>query len=423
MGLPIREYLLKEYLLAGLTAAVITFLLVGAVRVLAVKFGAVAWPRGRDVHTTPTPRWGGIAMLGGVLAGVAIAYQLPALRLAFDTNTEEVLGAVIAAVVLCVVGILDDRYELDALTKFAGQITATGALLFFGVQWTVVWVPWGGPNGQLLSLGQEQGALLTVVLTVALVNAMNFIDGLDGLAAGVGAIAATATGLFALGLVGVAGNDPSVYSPALIAFVLAGACVGFLPHNFSPARIFMGDSGSMLIGIMLAAATTIASGKQTPVSFSNLLALFSPLIVLAAVVFVPFLDLLLAVVRRTRKGLSPFAPDKMHLHHRLLEIGHSQRRAVLLIYLWAGLLAFGSVALTLIGDPVLVLVTLGIGMVFAVLATAIPRLRRLAPAAPSADDLHPNGSAPTVPIRTGHAGQSDLADTGLSQVRGRRAAR
>jgi UDP-GlcNAc:undecaprenyl-phosphate GlcNAc-1-phosphate transferase len=415
VGLPI-----KEYLLAGLTAAVITFLLVGAVRLLAVKAGAVAWPRGRDVHTTPTPRWGGVAMLGGVLAGVAIAYQLPALRLAFDTNTDEVLGVVIAAVVLCAVGIFDDRYELDALTKFAGQITATGALLFFGVQWTVVWVPWGGPNGQIVSLGQDQGVLLTVLLTVALVNAMNFIDGLDGLAAGVGMIAATATGLYALGLVGQAGNDPSVYSPALIAFVLAGACLGFLPHNFNPARIFMGDSGSMLIGVMLAAATTIASGKQTPTTGTNLLALFSPLIVLAAVVFVPLLDLLMAVVRRARKGLSPFAPDKMHLHHRLLEIGHSQRRAVLLIYLWAGLLAFGSVALTLIGDPVLVLVTLGIGMVFAVLATAVPRLRRLRP---SASDLHPDGLGPTVPIRTGHPGRSDLADTGLSQVRGRKAAR
>ncbi|SHK18096.1 UDP-GlcNAc:undecaprenyl-phosphate GlcNAc-1-phosphate transferase [Pseudonocardia thermophila] len=408
MGIPF-----KEYLLAGSTAAVITYLLVGAVRLLALKAGAVAWPRGRDVHTTPTPRWGGIAMLGGVLAGVAIAYQLPALRLAFDTNTQEVLGAVLAAIVLCAVGIIDDRYELDALTKFAGQLTATGALLFFGVQWTVVWVPWGGPDGQYLSLGQEQGALLTVLLTVALVNAMNFIDGLDGLAAGVGAIAATATGLYALSLVAVAGNDPSVYSPALIAALLAGACLGFLPHNFSPARIFMGDSGSMLIGVMLAAATTIASGKQSPAatgSSVNLLALFSPLIVLAAVVFVPVLDLLLAVVRRTRKGLSPFAPDKMHLHHRLLEIGHSQRRAVLLIYLWAGLLAFGSVALTVIGDPVLVLVTLGIGIVFAVLATAIPRLRRLNPRAAEPATLPVTAPAtvpddpptgPTLPLPSG----------------------
>jgi UDP-GlcNAc:undecaprenyl-phosphate/decaprenyl-phosphate GlcNAc-1-phosphate transferase len=341
----------------------------------------VAWPRKRDVHVTPTPRWGGLAMLGGVLAGVGMAYQLPALRLAFDNNASEVAGVMGAALLLAAVGALDDRYDLDALTKFAGQTTAAGILVIFGVQWTVFFVPWGGgdsgESGSLLILGQEQGVLLTVLLTVALVNAMNFVDGLDGLAAGVGMIAAAAVGLFAVGLVGRVGNDPSVYSPALIAAVLAGACLGFLPHNFNPARIFMGDSGSMLIGLLLAAATTSASGKISIIGAdaTDVLALFAPLIVLAAVVFVPLLDLLMAVVRRTRKGLSPFSPDKMHLHHRLLEIGHSQRRAVLLIYLWAGLLAFGAVALALIDDPFIVLCVVGIGLVVAVLASAIPRVR------------------------------------------------
>jgi UDP-GlcNAc:undecaprenyl-phosphate GlcNAc-1-phosphate transferase len=372
---------IREYLLTGLTAAVVTFLLVGPVRVLALRLGAVAWPRGRDVHVTPTPRWGGLAMLGGVLAGVGMAYQLPALRLAFDNNAYEMVGVFGAAVLLAAVGALDDRYELDALTKFAGQTTAAGVLVIFGVQWTVFYVPWGGGgtgiSGSLLILGQEQGVVLTVLVTVALVNAMNFVDGLDGLASGIGLIAAAATGLFAIGLVQRVGNDPSAYSPALIAAVLAGACLGFLPHNFNPARIFMGDSGSMLIGLLLAAATTSASGKISIIGAdgSDVLALFAPLLVLAAVVFVPLLDLLMAVVRRTRKGMSPFSPDKMHLHHRLLEIGHSQRRAVLLIYLWAGVLAFGAVALALIDDPFIVLWAVGIGLVVAVLATAIPRVR------------------------------------------------
>jgi UDP-GlcNAc:undecaprenyl-phosphate/decaprenyl-phosphate GlcNAc-1-phosphate transferase len=372
---------IREFLLAGLTATVVTFLLVGPVRVLALRLGAVAWPRKRDVHVTPTPRWGGLAMLAGVLAGVGMAYQLPALRLAFDNNATEVLGVLGAAVLLAAVGALDDRYDLDALTKFAGQTTAAGILVIFGVQWTVFYIPWGGggsqDSGSLLVLGQEQGVLLTVLLTVALVNAMNFVDGLDGLAAGVGMIAAAAVGFFAIGLVGRVGNDPSVYSPALIAAVLAGACLGFLPHNFNPARIFMGDSGSMLIGLLLAAATTSASGKISIIGAdaTDVLALFAPLIVLAAVVFVPLLDLLMAVVRRTRKGMSPFAPDKMHLHHRLLEIGHSQRRAVLLIYLWAGVLAFGAVALALIDDPFIVLWAVGIGLVVAILASAIPRVR------------------------------------------------
>ena len=297
----------------------VTFLLVGPVRVVALKCGAVAWPRDRDVHTTPTPRWGGLAMFGGVLAGVGMAYQLPALRLAFDNNSPEVIGVLLATGLLCAVGALDDRYELDALTKFAGQITAAGVLVLFGVQWVVFWVPWGGgagANGSFLILGQEQGVLLTVLLTVALVNAMNFVDGLDGLAAGIGLIAAGATGLFAIGLVQRVGNDPSAYSPALLAAVLAGACLGFLPHNFNPARIFMGDSGSMLIGLLLAAATTSESGRifingeTGSGAGTDLLALFAPVVVLAAVVFVPLLDLLMAVVRRTRKGLSPVHPGQ-----------------------------------------------------------------------------------------------------------------
>ena len=372
---------IREYLLAGLTAAVITFLLVGPVRLLAIKLGAVAWPRGRDVHVTPTPRWGGLAMLGGVLAGVAMAYQLPALRLAFDTSSAEVLGAVLGGVLLVGVGVLDDRYDLDALTKFAGQTTAAGVLIIFGVQWSTFWIPFGGGedgiSGSVLSLGYGQGMLLTVLFTVVLVNAMNFVDGLDGLAAGIGMIGALAVGTFAISLILQYGNDPSYYSPALIAAVLGGACVGFLPHNFNPARIFMGDSGSMLIGVLLAAATTSASGKIPVVVDSPryYLASLAPLIVFAAVLFVPVLDLAMAVVRRTRAGMSPFSPDKMHLHHRLLEIGHSQRRAVLLIYLWAGVLAFGAVALTFIADPVVVLWTVGFGLLLAALASAVPRMR------------------------------------------------
>jgi UDP-GlcNAc:undecaprenyl-phosphate GlcNAc-1-phosphate transferase len=372
---------IREYLLAGLTAAVITFLLVGPVRLLAIKLGAVAWPRGRDVHVTPTPRWGGLAMLGGVLGGVAMAYQLPALRLAFDTSSAEVLGAVLAGVLLVGVGVLDDRYDLDALTKFAGQTTAAGVLIIFGVQWSTFWIPFGGGgdgiSGSVLSLGYGQGMLLTVLFTVVLVNAMNFVDGLDGLAAGIGMIGALAVGTFAISLILQYGNDPSYYSPALIAAVLGGACVGFLPHNFNPARIFMGDSGSMLIGVLLAAATTSASGKIPVVVDSPryYLASLAPLIVFAAVLFVPVLDLAMAVVRRTRAGMSPFSPDKMHLHHRLLEIGHSQRRAVLLIYLWAGVLAFGAVALTFITDAVVVLWTVGFGLLLAALASAVPRMR------------------------------------------------
>ncbi|MDD7941657.1 MraY family glycosyltransferase [Actinomycetospora lutea] len=374
MGLPIREYLL-----VGLSAAVVTYLLTGLVRRFALRIGAIAVPRGRDVHTIPIPRLGGVGIYLGVVGGVFVASQLPVLRRAFDYSNETI-AVLVAGGVIVLVGVLDDRFGLDALTKLAGQATAAGVLVLMGVQWTAIYLPWGGTGGStgsVLLLGQDQGVLITVFLCVLLINAMNFVDGLDGLAAGIGTIAATATCAFALGLLGQQNGDVNAYPPALIAAVLAGALAGFLPHNFQPARLFMGDSGSMFIGLTLAAATTTASGRTnySTTGATGALALVTPLIVVAAVVFVPLLDLLLAVVRRTRAGTSPFAPDKMHLHHRLLEIGHSQRRAVLLIYLWAGVLSFGAVALALVDNAFLVVWMVTAGVLVAVLASAVPRLR------------------------------------------------
>ena len=159
--------------------------------------------------------------------------------------------------------------------------------------------------------------------------------------------------------------------------LLAGACLGFLPHNFSPARIFMGDSGAMLIGLMLAAASTSASGRIAMNAYgpADVFTLLSPLILVAAVVFVPMLDMLMAVVRRTRAGVGFYTPDKMHLHHRLLELGHSQRRVALIIYLWVGVLAFSAAASTLF--PVSVVAPMfGGGLIIALLATMAPRLHR-----------------------------------------------
>jgi UDP-GlcNAc:undecaprenyl-phosphate/decaprenyl-phosphate GlcNAc-1-phosphate transferase len=371
-GLPLREYLL-----VGLTTAVVTFLLTGLVRMLAIRTGAVAIPRERDVHRAPIPRLGGVAMYGGILGGVLLSHQLPVLRRSFEFSGD-VVGVLVAGGIIMVIGALDDRFELDSLTKFAGQVTAAGVLVLYGVQWFIFWVPWNGGAGSVgsvLILGQDQAVLVTVALAVVLINAMNFIDGLDGLAAGIGLIAAVAIGAFTLQLLHRSGGSVSVYPPTLIAALIAGACLGFLPHNFQPARIFMGDSGAMLIGLMLAAASTSASGRVDPGSYgaTDVLALFSPLLVVAAVLFVPLLDLLLAVVRRTRAGRSPFAADKLHLHHRLLEIGHSHRRAVLVIYLWAALLAFGAVALTLF-DAYVVVWSITLGLLIAVLGSMVPRL-------------------------------------------------
>lgn len=369
VGLPLREYLL-----VGLVTAVVTYLLTGLVRRFALRTGAVAKPRDRDVHLTPIPRLGGLAMYGGILGGVLLSHQLPVLRRSFEFSWD-VVAVLLAGGIIVLVGALDDRFELDSLTKFAGQVTAAGMLALFGVQWFLFWVPWNGATGSVLILGPDQAVLLTVALAVVLVNAMNFVDGLDGLAAGIGFIAAVAIGAFALHLLARSGGSVSAYPPALIAALVGGACLGFLPHNFQPARIFMGDSGAMLIGLMLAAASTSASGRVDPGSYgaTDLLGLFSPLLVVAAVLFVPLLDLLLAVVRRTRAGRSPFAADKLHLHHRLLEIGHSHRRAVLLIYLWAALLAFGAVALTVF-DVLVVVWGIALGLLIAGLGSMIPRL-------------------------------------------------
>jgi UDP-GlcNAc:undecaprenyl-phosphate GlcNAc-1-phosphate transferase len=312
-------------------------------------------------------------MYGGICAAFLVARSLPALSAIFKYSDVE--AVVISGGVITLLGFVDDRFQLDALTKLAGQTVAAGIMILFGLQMLTITLPGVGA----VSLG-TMGVPLTVLLLLITVNAVNFIDGLDGLLAGVGAIAALALFAFSYSLssgratFGVA--QERISAPTLIAVVLAGACLGFLPHNFDPARIFMGDSGSMLVGLMLSASATSLTGQfnysnlPPKAAFPVLLPLLLPLAVLA----VPFIDLLLAVVRRTRAGRSPFAPDKMHLHHRLLEIGHGKRRAVLIMYFWTALLAFTGVAAFLTG-PFMVVGVAGSLAVVAVIVLAMPRLR------------------------------------------------
>ncbi|HJP73938.1 MAG TPA: MraY family glycosyltransferase [Pseudonocardiaceae bacterium] len=372
-GLPLREYLL-----VCLISAAITYLLTALVRRTAYGIGAVAVPRVRDVHSVITPRMGGVAMYFGVVGGMLLAHQLPVLRRALIYSLDP-WAVLIGGGVIVLVGVLDDRFELDSWTKLAGQTTAAGILALLGLQFLDLWVPWGGDGnivGSQVILDQNSGGILSVLLVVGMANAMNFVDGLDGLAAGIGLITSAAICAYSLVLLQGTGGSVQSYPPALIAACLAGACLGFLPHNFQPARIFMGDSGSMLIGLMLAAASISASGKVNlnQTGPRSELAVLSPLLVVVAVLFVPMLDMLMAIVRRTRRGVNVFSADKMHLHHRMLEIGHSTRRAVLLIYLWAAVIAFGAVALTVFNGFV---VSLGIvvGLVLALLVSTIPWLR------------------------------------------------
>lgn len=333
-----------EYVLVACVAAIVSFVLTPVARRVAMRIGAIARPRDRDVHAMAIPRMGGVAIFAGFALAMFVASRLPSLSEAFQVGPE-MPKLVMAAAIICAVGVLDDVYELDSLTKLAGQALAAGVMVLGGVQLT--YLPFFGA-GDTLSFDSSLGIPVTIVLTLLTVNAMNFIDGLDGLAAGVTVIAALAFFAFSYHL-GKDGFTASASPPTLLAAALAGTCLGFLPHNFYPAKVFMGDSGSMVVGLILAASATTATTNVDPQAFNSTLGalpVFLPLLIPVAVLALPFVDLLLAVVRRVRKGRSPFSPDKQHLHHRLLEIGHSHRRAVLVLYFWSALIAFAGVGLS-----------------------------------------------------------------------------
>jgi len=345
---------MREYVLVILVAAATTYLLCSLARELAVRMGAVAQVRDRDVHAIPIPYFGGVAMLGGLAASVLVAKSLPFLG---GDGTDQMFGDVgivlLGGAIVCLVGVVDDVFELDAVTKLAGEVVAAGVVVIGGVQF--YWLPIPGASGATpFVLEGSQAALLTLLVIVGTVNAVNFVDGLDGLAAGVVGIGAVA--FFGYAYIIVAANNLERSSPAaLLTAALIGACLGLLPHNFYPARMFMGDSGALLIGFVLACAAITFTGQYDVTTLNqgvggasaSVVPALLPLVLPIAILVVPFLDMALAVVRRTRAGRSPFAPDKQHLHHRLLEIGHSHVRAVLLMYLWASLVALGAVVVSL----------------------------------------------------------------------------
>ncbi len=354
---------MREYLFVLVVAAATTLLLIGPVGALAGRLGAVPPTRERDVHRFPIPRLGGLAMLAGLLAALAAASALPRLGRVFELSTDA-RGILLAAVIICLLGVADDVWNLDALTKFAGQVVAAGVMVLSGVQ--LYWLPL--PSGPLV-LTSEMAVGLTVLTVLVTVNAVNFVDGLDGLAAGVVGIGAAAFFSYSYLLAVVEGLSRMTL-PALVSAALAGICLGFLPANVHPARIFMGDSGSMLIGLLLAGSAISLTGQLDPevLPGGSVLPALLPLLLPVAVIAIPFLDLLAAVWRRTRAGRSPFAPDKQHLHHRLLDLGHSHRRAVTIMWVWAALVAFGLVVVALVGGAATI-VAVGLAVVGLVLLT------------------------------------------------------
>jgi UDP-GlcNAc:undecaprenyl-phosphate/decaprenyl-phosphate GlcNAc-1-phosphate transferase len=374
----------KDYVLTLLVAAAATYILTPLVRRLAARIGAMKQPRERDVHVVPVATLGGLAMYGGLVAGLLVSEQIPQLREQAFTNTGMLNGLLLAGGLLVVIGFVDDRWGMSALTKGAGQVAAGGILVATGT--TLSWLPL--PGGNTFLPDTDQRTLLTILIVVATINAVNFIDGLDGLASGIVGIAAVSFFIYYYSLTRVI-HMTALAAPALASAILIGMCIGFLPHNFSPAKIFMGDTGSMLLGLLLAYApisciNSLPEGNLT--SEANRYPVILPLLLPAALLIIPYADLLLAVVRRTRAGRSPFAPDRKHLHHRLLDIGHSQRTSVLIMYLWAALFSGSVVWLSVEktvqprnaghhGEPIVVFVLITVAAVVALLLMSMPRLR------------------------------------------------
>ncbi|HET8767083.1 MAG TPA: MraY family glycosyltransferase [Pedococcus sp.] len=360
---------MREYLLVLMVAAVVTYAATPLLRAVAVRLGAFTPVRDRDVHSAPIPRLGGVAIFLGFAASMLAASHLPFLGQVFVLGPE-LKGVLYGAAIVCLIGAIDDIREMDWLTKMGGQMIAAGIMAFSGIQLFQL------PIGGVTVLPTPIMVGLTVFAVVVFTNAVNFIDGLDGLAAGVVVIAATSFFIYSYGISRTF-DPPNVFSSAtLISAVLIGCCLGFLPHNYHPARLFMGDSGALLLGLLLAAATISTTGNVTPsqVSTNPVAATLLPLVVPLAIILLPLVDILLAVVRRTRRGERPWQPDKQHLHHRMLQIGHGHRRAVLLLWLWAAVTSLGSVSFVLVPDPLVAAIGVLVAVVVAgVLTVWLPR--------------------------------------------------
>ena len=368
---------MREYLYVLVIAAAVTYLLTPLVRRGAIAVNAQHAPRSRDVHTAPTPLLGGLAMYGGLAAALLVAERLPYLQRAFPSS-RTVGGLLAAAGLLVIVGAVDDRWEIGALAKLAGQIAAGGIVVWSGAY--LPWIPL--PSGGTLTLEPDLSYTVTILIIVITVNAVNFIDGLDGLAAGVVGISALAFMVYSYTLTNSVGI-PSQSVPAVVSAVLAGVCIGFLPHNFHPARIFMGDTGAMLLGLLLAygpISSTATLDQNILITYAlnkpvDRFATILPLLLPIAILIIPYTDLLLAVFRRMAAGLSPFAADRQHLHHRLQNMGHSHRQTVLLMYLWAALFSGTVVGLSVIRVPLVWLALATVGAVIALVLATMPKLR------------------------------------------------
>lgn len=366
-----------SFLLIGAVAAVVTLVATPLVGVLARQRGWVYLPNDRTVHQSPLPDVGGLAMYAGFLAAMLVAWIVDAFDVLFASNSEPI-GVIIAATIIYAVGFVDDVRGLSPPAKVAGTVAAGLALVQFGVVMYAFRLPFF--DGPIL-LAQEWRPLVTVLWLLGMTTAINLIDGLDGLAAGIVAIAAGAFFLYSQELIDSNVLDVKNIGP-LLAVIVVGACVGFLPHNFNPARIMMGDGGALLLGLLLAVATSVVGGRAD--SFSQEFVgqtyfFLAPLAIPLLILGVPILDLAFAIFRRATSRRSLSTADKGHLHHRLMDLGHGHRRSVVILWTWTLLLSAFVLYPTLTGrNPTYLpfgIVALGI-VLFTVLHPSVRARRR-----------------------------------------------
>lgn len=370
-------------LLIAAVAAAVTFVLSIVLRRVGVRYRLYpAAIRSRDVHTTPTPRLGGIAMFAGILAAIGVASLLPYFSRVFAANGgRQILAVLLAALLIVVIGVLDDFFDLDWSTKLIGQVLAAGLLAWLGGL-QIVSLPIGGA-GSTIAVGSTWTSLaITLVATVAVMNAMNFIDGLDGLVAGIAVIANGAFFLYSYLLIREVSPTDYFNLASLLSAIVFGACLGFLPLNWHPAKLFMGDAGALLVGLLMAVSAISVTGQIDPAEFEHahgqaqLAPAFLPILLPFAVFIVPMLDFSLAVIRRLAAGKSPFSADRKHLHHRLLDMGHTRFHAVLIFYAWSATISVGSLLFFVAKPYWWAWVFIGAGLIVCAIATLAPLSHR-----------------------------------------------
>ena len=350
-------------MLVLLTALAVTMVLTPIVRRMALSLNILTPLRARDVHAHPIPRLGGIAMTGGVLAALALGYAIPYLRPIYESSPT-LWSVALGTVAIALLGAVDDVWELDWLTKLTGQILISGGMAMGGVQ--LLSVPIFG-----VTVGSAWlSVLVSTLILVAIINAVNFVDGLDGLASGVIAIGSLSFFAYSYILTRLMGATSYATAAAVVTVALAGACIGFLWFNFHPASIFMGDSGAMVLGLLLGSATLIVTGQANPALLTeqSVITPWIPVILPLAVLLIPLADLVITPVLRMAHGRSPMTADRTHLHDRLLLHGHSHRGVVLIMYAWTTWACVVAVSFLLM-PPLIVLAWALPAAVLIVLAT------------------------------------------------------